>query len=145
MLEDVTNYGKMCRIKHFSALFSNLFAQKRKRISANTCVYFGKYAHVFPQIFLRISANKFCAELKRRCFVHGGDCFAFCPRRGHVHVPDGDMCTSLAGTKVCPRCGHSRALDVDVGMSQPRTRKDLGVSAKKARTGAFPAFHSSGS
>ena len=83
MLEDVTNYGKMCRMEHFSALFSNLFPQKRKRISANTCVYFGKYAHVFPQIFLRISANKFGADLKKRRFVCSRDGFAFCPQRGH--------------------------------------------------------------
>ena len=86
MLEDVTNYGKMCRMEHFSELFSNLFAQKRKRISANMCVYSGKYAHVFPQIFLRISANKFDAGLKRRFFVRGRDGFAFCPQQGHVHV-----------------------------------------------------------
>ena len=138
---------KNVRMEHFSALFSNLFPQKRKRISANTCTYFGKYAHVFPQIFLRISANKFSAELKRRFFLsQTGIVLHFVRGRDSLRlVPSGDMYTSLAGTKVCPRCGHSRALDVDVGMSQPRTRKDLGASAKKARAGAFPAFHSSGS
>ena len=82
------------------ALFSNLFPQKRKRISANTCEYFGKYAHVFPQIFLRISANKFGAGLKKRCLV-----------------PGGDMYTSLSGTKAYPHRGHSRALGADMGMS----------------------------
>ena len=66
-------------------------------ISANTCVYFGKYAHVFPQIFLRISANKFGAGLKKRCFVPSGDSLRF--------VPDGDMYTSQAGTKVRARRG----------------------------------------
>ena len=89
MLEDVTNLWK--NVPH-GELFSNLFPQKRKRISANTCVYFEKYAHVFPQIFLRISANKFGAGLKKRCFV-----------------PDGDMYTSQAGTKVRARRGRSYA------------------------------------
>ena len=82
-------------------------------ISANTCVYFGKYAHVFPQIFLRISANKFGAGLKKRCFV-----------------PDGDMYTSLTGTRACPRCGRSHALGADMGLSQPWTRRNLGASAE---------------
>ena len=38
-------------------------------ISASTCTYFGKYAHVFPQIFLHISVNKFDAGLKMRALV----------------------------------------------------------------------------
>ena len=94
-------------------------------ISANTCVYFGKYAHVFPQIFLRISANKFGAGLKKRCFVPSGDSLRF--------VPDGDMYTSLTGTRACPRCGSSHALGADTGMSKPRTRKDLCADAENNR------------
>ena len=87
MLEGVTNYGKMCRMEHFSALFSNLFPQKRKRISA----------------------NKFSAELKKRCFV---------PSRDNLHlVPAMDMRTSLTGTKACPRYGRPRAPSADISMS----------------------------
>ena len=88
-------YEKMCRMEHFSALFSNLFAEKRVHISANTYTYFGKYAHVFPQIFLRISANKFGAELKMRFLSLTGTIL-------HL-VPVGDMCTSLPRTRACPR------------------------------------------
>ena len=94
-------YGKMYRMENFFSLFSNLFPQKRKRISANTCVHFGKYAHVFPQIFLRISANKFDAGLKKRCFVPSGDSLRL--------VPAWDMYTSQAGTKVRARRGRSYA------------------------------------
>ena len=62
MLEDVTYIMEKCA---HGALFRSFFKfpQKRKRIFANTYVQFGKYAHVFPQIFLRISVNKFSAGL----------------------------------------------------------------------------------
>ena len=63
------------------------------------------FSNLFPQKRTRFSANKFGAELKRRRFV-----------------PGGDMYTSLIGTKVCPRRGHSRTPGADMGMSQPRTR-----------------------
>ena len=55
MLEDVTYIMEKCAQ---GALFRSFF-----QISANTYVHFGKYAHVFPQIFLRISVNKFSAGL----------------------------------------------------------------------------------
>ena len=90
--------------------FLNLFAEKHKRISANTCTFFPEYSRVFPQIFLRISANKFGTCLKMRFLSVAGIIL-------HL-VPVGDMRTSLAGTKACPHRGHSHAPYADMGMSQ---------------------------
>ena len=106
----------MCLSTTFSALF--------EFISAKTQTYFRKYVYVFPEIFTRISANKFDVGLKKRRFV-----------------PDGDMCTSLAGTKACPRCGRSRALGADMGISRPQW--DLGTYAENAlchTSHSLPAF-----
>ena len=64
-----------------SALCSlaNLFAEKRKRISANTHAFFPKYADVFPQIFLRICGNKFCPMQIAHCFISPAPVCHACP------------------------------------------------------------------
>ena len=58
---------------------ANLFAEKRKRISANTHAFFPKYANVFPQIFLRICGNKFCPMQIAYCFISPAPVCHACP------------------------------------------------------------------
>lgn len=58
---------------------ANLFAEKRKRISANTHAFFPKYADVFPQIFLRICGNKFCLMQIAYCLISPAPVCHACP------------------------------------------------------------------
>ena len=92
ILEDVTNYGKMCRMEHFSELFSNLFAQKHKRISAN------KFN--LPHI-----ESEFCLCHGRFCSMSlTGTCAR--PWQGLKRVCVVDVLVHRARIYACHRCGQ---------------------------------------
>ena len=91
-------------MEHFSALFSNLFAQKHKRISAN------KFN--LPHI-----ESEFCLCHGRFCSMSlAGTCTRPC--QGLKRVRIGDILAHWARTWACHSCGHGKIYARPQKMSQ---------------------------